>query len=94
MYSQNFHAWNIHTRYMHDKLTESFFNPDLHASTLLHRHSLHAIASQLSPLHGCSGIELLESETFDLHCFETPTGTKFLLVVEPRSPYIPNVMKR
>ena len=62
--------------------------------TSLLRHSLHAIASQLSPLHGCSGIELLESETFDLHCLETPTGTKFLLVVEPASPYLPAVLQR
>lgn len=48
------------------------------ASTLasLGRHSLHAIAAQLSPLPGCSGIELLEAETFDLHCFETPTVGK------------------
>ena len=43
-------------------------------SPTIHRHSLHAIAAQLSPLPHCSGIELLESETFDLHCFETPTG--------------------
>ena len=41
-----------------------------------------------------SGIELLEAETFDLHCFQTLTGTKFLLVVEPNSPYIPAVLQR
>lgn len=57
-------------------------------------HSLHAIAAQLSPLPGCTGIELLEAETFDLHCLETPTGTKFLMVVDPSSPYIPNVLHR
>lgn len=46
-------------------------------------HGLHAIASQLSPVHGGGGIELLEAETFDLHCFQTLTGTKFFMVVEP-----------
>merc|ERR1739848_262990 len=40
-------------------------------------HSLHAISSQLSPVPGCKGIELLEAETFDLHNFQTPTGIKF-----------------
>lgn len=34
------------------------------------RHSLHAIASQLSPAPGCGGIELLQAETFDLHCLQ------------------------
>lgn len=57
-------------------------------------HSLHAIAAQLSPIPGCSGIELLESELFDLHCLETPSGTKFLLVVDPSSSYIPAVLQR
>lgn len=34
------------------------------------RHSLHAIASQLSPQQHCTGIELLEADTFNLHCFQ------------------------
>ena len=58
------------------------------------RHSLHAIASQVSPVPGCTGIELLEAETFNLHCFQTLTGTKFLLVVEPNTPYIPALLQR
>lgn len=37
-------------------------------------HSLHAIAAQLSPIPGCTGIELLETDAFDLHCFQTLTG--------------------
>eukprot|EP00798_Chlamydomonas_sp_ICE-L_P028706 gene28706-31872_t len=36
----------------------------------------------------------MESETFDLHCFQTLTGTKLLLVVEPRAPYIPTILQR
>mmetsp|Transcript_21546 Transcript_21546/g.38409 ORF Transcript_21546/g.38409 Transcript_21546/m.38409 type:complete len:138 (-) Transcript_21546:397-810(-) len=49
-------------------------------------HSLHAISTQVSPASGCQGIELLNAETFDMHCFQTPTSTKFLLVVEPNTP--------
>lgn len=37
-------------------------------------HSMHAISQQLSPTVGCSGIELLEADTFDLHCFQSLTG--------------------
>lgn len=42
-------------------------------------HGLHAIAMQLSPVHGGGGIELLETDAFDLHCYQTLTGTKFFL---------------
>ena len=39
-------------------------------------HSLHAISrtNSVSPVKKSSGIELLETSTFDLHCFETKTG--------------------
>mmetsp|Transcript_38727 Transcript_38727/g.115095 ORF Transcript_38727/g.115095 Transcript_38727/m.115095 type:complete len:124 (-) Transcript_38727:50-421(-) len=57
-------------------------------------HSLHAIAAQLSPISGCSGIELLEADEFDLHCLEAPTGTKFLLVVEPQTPSVQQLLHR
>merc|ERR1719219_460396 len=49
--------------------------------------TMYAIASQMSPVknddnrHG--GIELLETENIHLHCFQTPTGTKFLVESEP-----------
>lgn len=36
---------------------------------------LFAIASQLSPEPKSSGIEVLEADTFKLHCFQTLTGT-------------------
>lgn len=35
---------------------------------------LFAIASQLSPEMKSSGIEVLEADTFKLHCFQTLTG--------------------
>uniref|UniRef100_A0A1L8DVQ4 Trafficking protein particle complex subunit n=1 Tax=Nyssomyia neivai TaxID=330878 RepID=A0A1L8DVQ4_9DIPT len=44
---------------------------------------LFAIASQLSPEPKSSGIELLETETFKLNCFQTLTGVKFILISEP-----------
>uniref|UniRef100_A0A6Q2Z5L9 Trafficking protein particle complex subunit n=1 Tax=Esox lucius TaxID=8010 RepID=A0A6Q2Z5L9_ESOLU len=37
-------------------------------------HSLFAIGSQLSPEVGSSGIEMLETDMFKLHCFQTLTG--------------------
>ena len=37
-------------------------------------HSMHAISQQLSPVNGCSGIELLQADTFDLHCFQSLPG--------------------
>ncbi|WIA44523.1 hypothetical protein OEZ86_007260 [Tetradesmus obliquus] len=57
-------------------------------------HSLHAIASQLSPAPGCGGIELLQAESFDLHCLQAPTGTKFLLMVEPQCPQVTALLGR
>ncbi|XKL63695.1 hypothetical protein PGB90_006059 [Kerria lacca] len=44
---------------------------------------LFAIASQLSPEPKSSGIEILETDTFKLHCFQTLTGVKFMVVAEP-----------
>ncbi|KAK8914154.1 hypothetical protein KSP39_PZI023399 [Platanthera zijinensis] len=41
-------------------------------------HSMHAISQQLSPTIGCFGIELLQADNFDLHCFQSLTGTPFL----------------
>lgn len=41
---------------------------------------LFAIASQLSPEPKSSGIEILEADTFKLHCFQTLTGNFFLFI--------------
>lgn len=38
---------------------------------------LFAIGSQLSPEVGSSGIEMLETDVFKLHCFQTLTGQCF-----------------
>jgi hypothetical protein len=47
-------------------------------------HSLYAIASQLSPVKHCSGIQQLETDTFKLHCLQTLTGIKFIVITDPR----------
>ncbi|XP_011496327.1 PREDICTED: trafficking protein particle complex subunit 4 [Ceratosolen solmsi marchali] len=47
---------------------------------------LFAIASQLSPEPRCSGIEVLEADTFRLYCYQTLTGVKFMIISEPSQP--------
>lgn len=44
---------------------------------------LFAIASQLSPEPKSSGIEVIETDSFKLNCFQTLTGVKFMVVSEP-----------
>ncbi|KAK7301573.1 hypothetical protein RJT34_12440 [Clitoria ternatea] len=56
-------------------------------------HSMHAISQQLSPVSGCSGIELLQADTFDLHCFQSLTGTKFFVVCEPGAQHMESLLK-
>ncbi|XP_039251526.1 trafficking protein particle complex subunit 4-like [Styela clava] len=43
-------------------------------------HSLYAISVQLSPKSGSSGIEKLETDVFTLHCKQTLTGVKFVVI--------------
>lgn len=45
-------------------------------------HGVHAISAQISPTGG-GGIEVLETAAFTLRCFQTLTGTKFLLITDP-----------
>ncbi|XP_073045474.1 uncharacterized protein [Primulina eburnea] len=49
-------------------------------------HSMHAISQQL-------GIELLQADTFDLHCFQSLTGTKFFVVSEPGVQHMEGLLK-
>ncbi|KAJ4882282.1 SNARE-like superfamily protein [Raphanus sativus] len=56
-------------------------------------HSMHAISQQLSPVNGCSGIELLQADTFDLHCFQSLPGTKFFVVCEPGTPHMESLLR-
>ena len=57
------------------------------------RHSINEIASQLSPAPQCTGIELLQADTFDVHCFQTLTGTKFVIVSERHTPDVDELLR-
>ncbi|KAM7082764.1 trafficking protein particle complex subunit 4 isoform 1-T1 [Ciconia maguari] len=57
-------------------------------------HSLFAIGSQLSPEVGSSGIEMLETDTFKLHCFQTLTGIKFVVLADPRQAGIDALLRK
>lgn len=41
-----------------------------------------------------AGIEVLETENFRLQCFQTLTGTKFLLFTDPNQPNVDTVARR
>jgi trafficking protein particle complex subunit 4 len=41
-----------------------------------------------------TGIEVLESSHFRMQCFQTQTGTKFLLFAEPHQPNIDTTMRK
>ncbi|XP_054259991.1 trafficking protein particle complex subunit 4 [Macrosteles quadrilineatus] len=55
---------------------------------------LFAIATQLSPEPKSSGIEVLEADTFKLHCFQTLTGVKFMVVAEPTQTGVESLLKK
>ncbi|XP_019720458.1 trafficking protein particle complex subunit 4-like [Hippocampus comes] len=57
-------------------------------------HSLFAIGSQLSPEPGSSGIEMLETDVFKLHCFQTLTGIKFIVLADPRQASIDALLRK
>ncbi|KAK4058812.1 hypothetical protein OIO90_000258 [Microbotryomycetes sp. JL221] len=57
-------------------------------------HSIHAIASRISPVTGSSGIEVIEAETFKMTCLQTPTGTKFVLMTTPSHPHAEQVLRK
>ena len=60
---------------------------------------IHAITTRLDPAQppgggASSGLEVLETEHFRLQCFQTLTGTKFLLFTEPHQPNVDVVIRR
>lgn len=62
--------------------------------------SVHAITKSLTPSslgipsNQRTGVEVLESSHFRLTCFQTFTGTKFLLFTEPHQPNVDVIMKK
>lgn len=68
-------------------------------------HGIHAISRSLSPIasppappgtrpQATTGIQNLESSHFRLTCFQTATGTKFLLFTSPEQPNTESVARR
>jgi hypothetical protein len=57
-------------------------------------HSIHAIASRISPVPRSSGIHSIEADTFKMTCLQTPTGIKFVLSTTPSHPAPDAVLKR
>ncbi|CAG8470932.1 5443_t:CDS:2 [Ambispora leptoticha] len=59
-------------------------------------HSVHAITSKISPVRNVtsSGLEVLEADTFKLYCYQTLTGTKFLIIADSNHPNIDLVLRR
>jgi len=49
-------------------------------------HTIYAISTQITP-PGLqkSGLRMLNTPTFKLCCFQTPTGTKFVLISKPNA---------
>lgn len=52
-------------------------------------HSIHAIASRISPVPGSSGVEVIEAESFKMSCLQTPTGSSSHTVLVPLVPSEP-----
>lgn len=57
-------------------------------------HSLFAIGSQLSPEPHASGIQSLETDTFKLHCHQTMTGVKFVIIADPKQANVDVILKK
>lgn len=57
-------------------------------------HSFYAIASQLSPEPKSSGIEVLEAGAFRLHCYQTVTGIKFIVLADARQASLEPLLRR
>ncbi|KAI5212315.1 hypothetical protein AUEXF2481DRAFT_30041 [Aureobasidium subglaciale EXF-2481] len=68
-------------------------------------HGIHAISRSLSPVapshappgnraNHATGIQSLESSHFRLTCFQTPTGTKFLVFTSPEQPNTDQIARR
>lgn len=66
---ENPESYPLSLKFMRPKMTT---NEKIFLASMFY--PLFAIASQLSPEPKSSGIEILEADTFKLHCFQTLTG--------------------
>ncbi|KAI9009142.1 Sybindin-like protein [Hyaloraphidium curvatum] len=65
-----------------------------HVSGIANTPHVHAIASRISPVPNSSGLEVLEADTFKMYCYQTLTGTKFLVIADPFHPNVDAVIRR
>ncbi|KAI9778130.1 MAG: hypothetical protein M1839_008339 [Geoglossum umbratile] len=88
----------IYQRDFHEGLTKLSINDYLILAGTFH--GIHAITARLTPPslvnppQKPTGIEILETEAFRLQCFQTLTGTKFLLFTEPHQANADMVLRR
>jgi hypothetical protein len=59
----------------------------------MHASSLYTITSNLGPFASSSGIQLLETDTFRLHCFQASTGTKFFVTADRNRPNLDQLLR-
>ncbi|MCJ1315459.1 hypothetical protein MMC15_000778 [Xylographa vitiligo] len=94
----------VYQRDFHDGLNKLSINDYLVLAGTFH--GVHAITRSLTPSalvtsttppiprSALTGIEVLESALFRLTCFQTVSGTKFLLFTEPQQPNVDVIMRR
>ncbi|KAI9876241.1 MAG: hypothetical protein M1830_006955 [Pleopsidium flavum] len=88
----------IYNRDFHDGLNKLSVNDYLVLAGTFH--GVHAITKSLTPTSLClspsakTGIEVLETQTFRVTCFQTLTGTKFLLFTEPHQPNVDVIIRK
>jgi hypothetical protein len=88
-YLENQENYPINLRFCRPRMTT---NEKIFLASMFY--PLFAIAVQLSPEPKSSGIEILEADTFKLHCFQTLTGVKFMVVAEPVQTGLELLLKR
>jgi len=94
----------VYNKNFHDGLNKISTNDCLVLAGTFH--GVHAITARLNPLKGQrprepgsrpeppSGLEVMESENFRMQCFNTLTGTKFLLFTDTTQTNLDVTMRR
>lgn len=56
-------------------------------------HSVHALSSRISPTHHSSGFRTVEMESAALHCFQSLTGVKIIVISDRWQRNISEIIK-
>lgn len=57
-------------------------------------HSIYAISVKLAPVKQSSGIQCLTAESFNLYCFQTITGVKFIVVADRNQAKVDDLLRK